>query len=63
MRQRVDDPTAVQESDAEIIEIGTALGMEQPLPPVGPEESVEAQAASGVADGGPSAIPSLSLAT
>jgi flagellum-specific ATP synthase len=61
LRQRVDDPTAAVEADGRLLGIGGALGVEPQAPPPADDfMSPDVQTVSPV--GGPSAIPSLSLA-
>jgi flagellum-specific ATP synthase len=60
LRQRVDDPTAADDADERLIDIGGALGAE--LPPAAAEAATGPQVQTSSPAGGPSAIPSLSLA-
>jgi flagellum-specific ATP synthase len=61
LRQRVDDPTGAGDADGRLLGIGGALGVEMPAPsPADDFASPEVQTVSPA--GGPSAIPSLSLA-
>jgi flagellum-specific ATP synthase len=59
LRQRVDDPAAADDADHRLLEIGSALGDGQ-LPPAAQDAGADVQ--TGSPAGGPSAIPSLSLA-
>jgi flagellum-specific ATP synthase len=61
LRQRPDDPTDARDSDGHLLDIGGTLGLESPVPPPADAfASPDVQTASPA--GGPSAIPSLSLA-
>jgi flagellum-specific ATP synthase len=61
LRQRVDDPTGAGDADGRLLDIGGTLGLEMPAPPPADDfASPDVQTASPA--GGPSAIPSLSLA-
>ncbi len=61
LRQRVDDPTDADDADHRLLEIGGALGVDGPVVAPAPEDS-GADVQTGSPAGGPSAIPSLSLA-
>jgi flagellum-specific ATP synthase len=61
LRQRVDDPTIAGDADHRLLDIGGTLGVEAAVPPTAvelPSPDVETMSPAG----GPSAIPSLSLA-
>jgi flagellum-specific ATP synthase len=61
LRQRVDDPTVAGDADHRLLDIGGALGVEAAVPaPADEFASPDVQTVSSA--GGPSAIPSLSLA-
>ena len=60
LRQRVDDPAAADDADQRLLEIGGALGVERHLPAAAQDAGADVQ--TGSPAGGPSAIPSLSLA-
>ena len=61
LRQRVDDPTTAAEADHHLLDIGGALAVDVPVPPPA-GESAGPEVETGSPAGGPSAIPSLSLA-
>jgi flagellum-specific ATP synthase len=61
LRQRVDDPTIAADADARLLAIGSALGAQMPPTP-GSGNFANPDIQTGSPEGGPSAIPSLSLA-
>jgi flagellum-specific ATP synthase len=65
LRQRVDEPTVADDADQRLLGIGGALGAEMPAPASTAEAAAEfasPDVQTGSPAGGPSAIPSLSLA-
>jgi flagellum-specific ATP synthase len=62
LRQRVDDPTSAEDADARLLDIASVLNVESGAAVPAGEDPAAAGVQTGSPAGGPSAIPSLSLA-
>jgi flagellum-specific ATP synthase len=62
LRQHVDEPTAAGDADHRLLEIGGVIGAEMPVAPAPADEFASPDVETASPAGGPSAIPSLSLA-